>query len=121
MVTSSNFESSSESSSEFLSGPGVTRDLPEPGPGFKFVQRKKVGTLHLLLIARKRALGWGTIETNVCAATMRQCASLKSAAIQSHDRPAESSSALACPRTGLLARRAKVVERRGSVLTRIYS
>ena len=48
MVTSSNSESSSESSSESLPG-HVPKDLPEPGPGFKFVQhKKKVGTLHLL-------------------------------------------------------------------------
>ena len=48
MVTSSNSESSSESSSDSPSRPRVVRDLPEPGSGFKFVQHKKVGALHLL-------------------------------------------------------------------------
>ena len=48
MVTSSNSESSSESSSGSPSRPRLVRDLPEPGSGFKFVQHKKVGALHLL-------------------------------------------------------------------------
>ena len=48
MVTSSNSESSSESSSDSPSVPGVVRDLPEPGLGFKFVQHKKVGALRLM-------------------------------------------------------------------------
>ena len=47
-VTSSNSESSSSSDSDVGSLAARAQGVPEPGPGFKFVQHSKLGTLHLL-------------------------------------------------------------------------